>query len=63
MATINRFEDLICWEKARELTSGVYRAFKDCRDFGFKDQIQRASVSVMSNIAEGFERGTFQIKK
>lgn len=58
MATINRFEDLICWKKARELTSGVYRAFKDCRDFGFKDQIQRASVSVMSNIAEGFERGT-----
>lgn len=60
MATIARFEDLICWQKARELTKGVYRAFRSCRDYGFTDQIQRASVSVMSNIAEGFERGTQQ---
>lgn len=58
MATIQRFEDLICWQKSRELTKGIYQAFLDCRDFGFKDQIQRATVSVMSNIAEGFERGT-----
>ena len=58
MATIQRFEDLVCWQKARELTKGVYTALRDCRDYGFKDQIQRASVSVMSNIAEGFERGT-----
>ena len=50
----------MCWQKARELTREIYRAFKDCRDFGFKDQIQRASVSVMSNIAEGFESGTRQ---
>lgn len=60
MATIERFEDLLCWKKARELTSEVYKALKDCKDYGFKDQIQRASVSVMSNIAEGFERGTKQ---
>lgn len=60
MATIQKFEDLICWQKARELTRESYKAFKDCRDFGFKDQIQRAVVSVMSNIAEGFERGTQQ---
>lgn len=60
MATIERFEDLICWQKGRELTRNVYKALKDCRDFGFKDQIQRAAVSVMSNIAEGFERGTQQ---
>lgn len=60
MATIARFEDLICWQKARELTKGVYKAFRGCRDYGFTDQIQRASVSVMSNIAEGFERGTQQ---
>lgn len=58
MATVQRFEDLLAWQKARELTREVYKAFKDCRDFGFRDQIQRAAVSVMSNIAEGFERGT-----
>ena len=58
MATIQRFEDLICWQKSRELTKGVYEVFRDCKDFGFRDQIQRATVSVMSNIAEGFERGT-----
>jgi len=58
MATITKFEDLICFQKARELTKSIYREFKDCRDYGFKDQITRASVSVLSNIAEGFERGT-----
>ena len=60
MATIQKFEDLICWKKARELTKEVYNAFKNCQDRGLKDQIQRASVSVMDNIAEGFERGTRQ---
>ena len=68
MATIQKFEDLICWQKARLLTREVYKnlniqKFKDLnteRDYGFCDQIQRASVSVMSNIAEGFERGTKQ---
>lgn len=58
MATITKFEDLICFNKARELTKSIYKEFKDCRDYGFKDQITRASVSVLSNIAEGFERGT-----
>ena len=58
MATVERFEDLICWQRSRELTREVYRALNNCRDMGFKDQIQRASVSVMSNIAEGFESGT-----
>ncbi len=60
MATIQRFEDLICWQKSRELAKGVYKAFKHCTDYGFRDQIQRAAVSVVSNIAEGFERGTKQ---
>lgn len=60
MATIKQFEDLICWQRARQLVRDVYKAFETCRDNGFKDQIQRASVSVMSNIAEGFERGTRQ---
>src|SRR3989338_2785793 len=60
MATIQRFEDLLCWQKSRALTREVYKALSACRDRGFTDQIQRASVSVMSNIAEGFESGTKQ---
>ncbi len=60
MATVKRFEDLTFWQKSRELTREIYKALADCRDRGFTDQIQRASVSVMSNIAEGFESGTRQ---
>lgn len=60
MATIKQFEDLLAWQKARELVKEIYRAFSGCRDRGFTDQIQRAAVSVMSNIAEGFESGTRQ---
>ncbi len=60
MATIQRFEDIEAWQKARELTNAVYScssigAFP--QDFGLRDQIRRAAVSIMSNIAEGFERG------
>ena len=53
---IDRFEDIVAWQKAKILTLGIYTSFKDCKDYGFKDQIQRASVSIMNNIAEGFER-------
>lgn len=53
---IERFEDLFAWQKAKALCVEVYSAFEHSKDFGFKDQIQRASVSVMNNIAEGFER-------
>lgn len=53
---IEKFEDIQAWQKGRELTLGVYKAFKDSKDFGFRDQIQRAAVSIMNNIAEGFER-------
>ena len=60
MATVRQFEELMCFKKGRELTRKIYGAFKDCKDYGFKDQIQRASVSIMSNIAEGFESGTKQ---
>ena len=59
MATIVRFEDLDAWKIARELTQDVYRIThgeKFSRDFGLKDQIRKASVSIMSNVAEGFER-------
>ena len=58
MSTIEKFEDLLCWQRARELTREIYKAFKSLNDFGFKDQIQRAAVSVLSNVAEGFESGT-----
>ena len=53
---IERFEEIIAWQKAKEMTTTVYSHFKNIRDYGFKDQIQRASVSIMNNIAEGFER-------
>jgi len=57
---IENFEDLIAWQKARGLTKNIYRVTKIgefARDFGLREQIRRASVSIMSNIAEGFERG------
>jgi len=55
---ITRFEEIIAWQKAKALSVGIYKAFEISKDFGFRDQIQRASVSVMNNIAEGFERQT-----
>jgi four helix bundle protein len=56
MGSIQRFEDIQAWQKARILTVEIYRIFGKSRDYGFRDQIERASVSVMNNIAEGFER-------
>jgi four helix bundle protein len=59
MATITRFEDIDAWQKARELTAAIYRESRTgafAKDFGLRDQICRAVVSVMSNIAEGFDR-------
>ncbi len=55
---VEKFEDLFVWQKARELVRFVYRASETWKDYGLKDQIRRATVSVLSNIAEGFERGT-----
>lgn len=54
--SIGKFEDVIAWQKSKELSIYVYKVFKDCKDLSFKNQIERASVSVMNNIAEGFER-------
>jgi four helix bundle protein len=50
------FEELNIWLSFKELSVLIYSHFKTCNDYGFKDQIQRAAVSVMNNIAEGFER-------
>jgi len=61
MPTITRFEEIEAWQTARELTRLIYKYTEDgkfARDFGLKDQIRRASVSIMSNIAEGFESQT-----
>lgn len=55
---ILRFEDSIAWQKSMILVLDVYSSFKGNKDYSFKDQIQRAALSVMNNIAEGFERGT-----
>jgi four helix bundle protein len=52
------FEDLLVWQEGIKICIEVYMQMKECCDFGFKDQIQRFSVSVPSNIAEGFERQT-----
>jgi four helix bundle protein len=53
---IEKFEDIIAWQKARTLTRIIYGVFRGNPDRAFKDQIQRASISIMNNIAEGFER-------
>jgi four helix bundle protein len=62
MANIQRFEDILAWQKARALTRTIYEVTGSKTqfgsDYGLKDQIRRASVSIMSNIAEGFARGT-----
>ena len=57
---IEKFADLIAWQKARELIKNIYKINRQGefnKDFGLRDQIRRASVSIMSNVAEGFERG------
>ena len=53
---VNRFEDIIAWQKSKELAANIYTIFNDSKDYSFRDQIQRAAVSIMNNIAEGFER-------
>jgi four helix bundle protein len=57
---VKNFEDLEIWKEARRLTQGIYQLTREARfskDFGLRDQIRRAAISIMSNIAEGFERG------
>jgi four helix bundle protein len=60
MNRIKRFEDIASWKSARKLTTEIYQVTSSngfARDFGLRDQIRKASVSILSNIAEGYERG------
>ena len=52
------FEDLEVWQRGCRLTVDVFKASSSCKNFGFKDRIQRAALSIPSNIAEGSERGS-----
>lgn len=59
MAKIERFEDIVAWQRARHLTTEVYKISNQgqfAKDFGLRDQIRRSAISIPSNIAEGFER-------
>jgi four helix bundle protein len=59
MATFQKFEDIEAWQRARELTREIYTVSNEnpfSKDFGLRDQVRKTSVSIMSNIAEGFER-------
>jgi four helix bundle protein len=58
MALIKKFEDIVAWQEARKLVSSIYQLTNSsalAKDYGMRDQIQRASVSAMTNIAEGFD--------
>lgn len=55
---IERFEDLPIWKDARALSRAIYEISRSFKDFSLRDQMRRAAVSVVSNIAEGFERGS-----
>ncbi|PIQ94674.1 MAG: four helix bundle protein [Nitrospirae bacterium CG_4_10_14_0_8_um_filter_41_23] len=55
---IEKFEDIDSWKEARALVKEIYSHFSPVKDYGFRDQIQRAALSIMSNLAEGFERGS-----
>lgn len=55
---IEKFEDLQVWKEGIRLAVDIYKSLKDCKDYSIRDQMQRSSISIPSNIAEGFERQT-----
>jgi four helix bundle protein len=55
---VSKFEDLLVWQKSIDLAITVYKLYEKNQDWGFKNQIQRASVSIANNIAEGFDRSS-----
>lgn len=61
MGSVHRFEDLVAWQKGKDLAVAIYKATQRgslSKDFGLSGQMQRAAVSIPSNVAEGSERGT-----
>ena len=55
---IKNIEEMHIWQLSRVLVNEIYDLMKDCKDWGFRNQIQRAAISIMNNIAEGFESGS-----
>ena len=55
---IQKFEDIVAWQKAQTSAVEIYTVFSNSKDYGFRDQICRASVSISNNIAEGFDRSS-----
>ncbi len=55
---VQKFEDLLVWQKSQDLAVVIYKTFQDNKDFSFRDQIKRATVSISNNIAEGFDRNS-----
>ncbi len=55
---VKSFENLFIWQEDRELVNDIYHMMEGHKDYGFRDQIQRAAVSIMNNIAEGFDSGS-----
>ncbi len=53
---IEKFEDMVVWQKSKNLSLDLYKHFGSCKDYSFRDQVQRATISISNNIAEGFER-------
>ena len=58
MSKVKAFEDLDCWKESGKLAISVFETFEHIKNYGFKDQICRAVVSISNNVAEGFERGS-----
>ena len=58
MGTVKNFEELVIWKMSRAIVNQIYADFKSCWDYGFRDQITRAGISIMNNISEGFCRSS-----